>query len=190
MPPNYFLIDSTSFGAAVVLDKKIGEILNYISHLPEAGDDPESVRYHLDQLEFIPLIEFWIYNPYFKKVLRSYFGDFDELYIKYIRYRAPPHKRGAQKFHRDWYRDSQAKRMEVFIALDHSLKRNGATEIINSNNKRVIPEVSKGGVLAIDSSAIHRGRDNQTGESRQIISFQIGKRLFAVEDYVSKISFL
>ena len=189
MNQNFYLIEPNFFGSIDLIEERITKILDYIGGLTEAGDDIESIRYHLDQLEFIPLIDLWLSNSSFRQVVKNFLGSTDELFIKYIRYRSPPHKRGAQKFHRDWHKRPQSKRIEVFIALNNSLKSNGATEVIDINNRRVIPEILRGGLLAIDSSAMHRGRNNQSGEPRQIISFQLGAKLYEGEEYVYRFEF-
>jgi len=184
MTPNYFVLDPKVFGEPGEVESSIERIHAYIRNHTEANDDPESTRHHLDDPCFLQYLDLWLYNQPFRIRIREYFGVHETLYIKYIRYRSPHPQRGQQHFHRDWHRNPQTRRLEVFIALDDSNRSNGATEIIDPRNKREILEIRRGGVVAIDSSAIHRGTNNTSGASRRLISLQVGIKMYGNETYV------
>lgn len=184
MKPNYFVLDPKVFGETSEVESSIERILAFIRNHPEANDDPESTRHHLDEPYFVPYLNLWLHNRQFRMLVKEFFGVHETLYIKYLRYRSPHPQRGQQYFHRDWHRNPRTRRLEIFIALDDSNKLNGATEIIDSENRRAILGVKRGGVVALDSSASHRGTNNKSGASRRLISLQVGIKMFENETYV------
>jgi hypothetical protein len=147
-------------------------------------DQPGAIRFNLDNLintSFAKLFE----KQSISIFLQNYFKT-NNIYVRYIRFRNPILNEGEQDFHIDWYENSKIKRLEFFFMLDEMNLKNGCIEIIKDNAIKSIltPACS---VLLIDSTILHRGTKNTSGEQRRIVSCQLAAELMSNEPYLKVI---
>jgi hypothetical protein len=147
-------------------------------------DQPGAIRFNLDNIidtSFAKLFEIQSISIF----LQDYFKT-NNIYVRYIRFRNPILDEGEQEFHVDWDEKSKIKRLEFFFMLDEMNLKNGCIEIIKDNVIKSIltPECS---VLLIDSTILHRGTKNISGEQRRIISCQLAAELMSHEPYLKVI---
>jgi len=174
----YVVLDADIFDLKILeisnLKKQLEELVGQFN---EANDQSGSLRYHLDSTDTIELIKPWLNNRVLCNVISYYFEPL-ELKIKYIRLREPIKGFGLQKWHYDWDFHSHEKRLEMFILFDDMKEKNGCTEIKNTTSG-IIEKIiaTEGSVLLMDSSTIHRGTRNRSGERRRLLSLHISPRL-------------
>lgn len=142
--------------------------------LKPAEDQPGALRYHLDDLpSILGLLAPWIYNKSFLEIAKALIGS-QTLQLNYIRYREPYYGKGLQQFHYDWYPDRAEKRLEVFVPFDDLSLVNGCTEAIDRVTGEVVSlTATTGSLVILDSSILHRGTRNRSGDRRRVTSFQI-----------------
>lgn len=147
-----------------------------LATLTPIDDQPGALRYHLSGKTIERFLAPWLTCPILEDLGHAMFGS-DQMQVNYIRYREPLYGRGLQRLHRDWDNKYSQRRLEVFIAFDPVTPANGCTEIIDlTTGNPVLITLDPGCVLLLDSSILHRGTRNRSGERRRVISFQVGPR--------------
>jgi len=147
-------------------------------------DQPGSIRFNLDNLIntcFAKLFKIQLISIF----LHNYFKT-NNIYVRYIRFRNPILNEGEQDFHIDWYEKSKIKRLEFFFMLDEMNLNNGCIEIMKDNVIKSIltPACS---ILLVDSTILHRGTKNISGEQRRIVSCQLAAELMSNEPFLKVI---
>lgn len=145
-----------------------------LDSLTPVDDQAGALRYHLSGQSIGDFLDPWLYCPGLNEAAQIILES-RALQLNYIRYREPYFGQGLQKLHRDWNIDHSQKRLEMFVAFDFVKADNGCTQVIDKVTGFLVPVVlNPGSVALIDSTVLHRGTRNRSGDRRRMVSLQIG----------------